>query len=215
MNISKELLDIILILTPGIISYYLIEALTHHKRITYQRVLLNIIVLNFIIYFLIYLFTLALNKHWSKLSQSLNLDKAQLLSKDINISIMALGLIFAILIGIIITRAINQKYLFKLANKLKVSSLSSNLNVWDDFLSEDREHQLIVIRDISNNLIYVGLLNKYSEFSLEQKEIHLTDVEVFGNTQNDLLYKIEELYLVINDTMTIEIPILTSGEQNE
>ena len=206
MTISKELLDIILILTPGIIAFYIIEALTHHKKIEYQRVLLNIVVLNFIIYFLIYLFSLGLNKHLPNFAHTVHLTNEHILSKNTNITIMTLGLLFAILLGLVISRAVNKKYLFKMAKYLKSTDLNSNLNVWDDFLSEKRKFNGIIIRDISNNLMYYGIPKRYSEFSLEKRELHLIDIRIHSNKTNKELYRINELYLVLNDTMTIEIP---------
>lgn len=206
MTISKELLDIILILTPGIIAFYIIEALTHHKKIEYQRVLLNIIILNFIIYFLIYLLSLGLNKHLPSLAHTLHLTKEHILSKDTNVTIMSLGLFFAILIGFTLARAVNEKYLYKIAKSLKATDLDSNLNVWDIFLSEKRKFTGIIIRDIPNNLMYYGVPKRYSEFSLEKQELHLINVRIHSNKTGKKLYTQNELYLVINDTMTIEIP---------
>ena len=213
MTISKELLDIILILTPGIIAFYIIEALTHHKKIEYQRVLLNVIILNFIIYFLIYLLSIGVNKHSPDIAHTLNLTKEHILSKDTNITTMALGLFFSILIGLTMARAVNEKYLFKIAKYFKASDLDSNLNVWDDFLSEERSFPGIIVRDKQNNLMYYGIPKRYSEFSLDKKELHLMDVRIYFNDDTEKeLYRQNELYLVLNDTMTMEVPNLNTKE---
>ncbi len=213
MTISKELLDIILILTPGIIAFYIIEALTHHKKIEYQRVLLNIIILNFIIYFLIYLLSIGVNKHSPDIANTLNLTKEHILSKDTNITTMALGLFFSILIGLTMARAVNEKYLFKIAKYFKVSDLDSNLNIWDDFLSEERSFSGIIVRDKQNNLMYYGIPKRYSEFSLDKKELHLMDVRIYFNDDTEKeLYRQNELYLVLNDTMTMEVPKFNTKE---
>ncbi len=215
MTISKELLDIILILTPGIIAFYIIEALTHHKKIEYQRVLLNVIILNFIIYFLIYLLSIGVNKHSPDIAHTLILTKEHILSKDTNITTMALGLFFSILIGFTMARAVNEKYLFKIAKYFKASDLDSNLNVWDDFLSEKRGFDGIIIRDKPNNIMYYGIPKRYSEFSLEKRELHLIDVRIYDNKKGTELYRQNELYLVINDTITIEIPKLESKKETK
>jgi len=213
VQVSKELLDVILLLTPGIISFYIIETLTHYKKVTYQRIVLNVIILNFIIYFGIYIFIKILNKistHWA---DKLNLATEQILHKDINISIMILGLIFSIFLGFWLSKAINKKYIFRFANRLNISDLSSNLNVWDDFLSSNRTENVVVIRDKVNNLMYYGLIGSYSETTLEKKELHLFDVTVYGNIEANKLYDVEELYLIINDTMTIEVPHLNNKDE--
>ncbi|HIP11688.1 MAG TPA: hypothetical protein EYG73_03115 [Arcobacter sp.] len=206
MTISKELLDIMLVLTPGVIAFYIIESLTHHKRIEYQRVILNIIVLNFMIYLMIYLFAIGLNKHFPIVAQNWHLSTDHILAKNMNIGLMILGLFFATLFGLIISRAINEKYLYKLAKQLKVSDLDSNLNVWDDFLSEKRDFEGVIVRDLENNIMYYGIPKRYSEFSHDKKELHLEDVRIFSEQEAEELYRQDELYLVINDKMTIEIP---------
>ena len=152
MQVSKELLDVILLLTPGIISFYIIETLTHYKKVTYQRIVLNIIILNFIVYFGIYLFIEVLENILPLWADKINLVTEQILKREINISIMILGLVFSILLGFFLSKVINKKYIFRFANKFNISSLSSNLNVWDDFLSKERQENVIVIRDKVNNL---------------------------------------------------------------
>ena len=206
MTISKELLDVMLVLTPGVISFYIIESLTHHKKIEYQRVLLNIIVLNFMIYLMIYLFSIGLNKHLPGIAHSWHLSTEHILTKNMNIALMVLGLFFAVLLGLIISRAINEKYIYKLAKQFKVSDLDSNLNVWDDFLSEQRVFNGVIIRDFENNIMYYGVPKRYSEFSHDKKELHLEDVRIYEEETAIELYRQNELYLVINDKMTIEIP---------
>jgi len=208
MTISKELLDVMLVLTPGVISFYIIESLTHHKKIEYQRVLLNIIILNFMIYLMIYLFSIGLNKHFPEVAQSWHLSTSHILAKNMNIALMILGLLFSTLFGLVIARAINEKYLYKLAKKLYVSDLDSSLNVWDDFLSEKRDFEGIIIRDFENNIMYYGRPKRYSEFSHDKKELHLEDVRIFAEEEACELYRQNEIYLVINDKMTIEIPKL-------
>ncbi len=215
MTISKELLDIMLVLTPGIISFYIVEALTHHKKIEYQRVILNIIVLNFIIYLLIYLFAIGLYKHFPDLAQKWHLSTDHIMVKSINVPMMILGLFFAILIGLVLSRWINEKYIYKLAKYLKVSDLDSNLNVWDDFLSEKRDFDGIIVRDYENNVMYYGVPKRYSEFSHDKKELHLEDVRIFLEQEAEELYRQNELYLVINDKMTIEIPRLERNKNEQ
>ncbi len=204
-----------LVLTPGIISFYIVEALTHHKKIEYQRVILNIIVLNFIIYLLIYLFAIGLYKHFPDLAQKWHLSTDHIMVKSINVPMMILGLFFAILIGLVLSRWINEKYIYKLAKYLKVSDLDSNLNVWDDFLSEKRDFDGIIVRDYENNVMYYGVPKRYSEFSHDKKELHLEDVRIFLEQEAEELYRQNELYLVINDKMTIEIPRLERNKNEQ
>ncbi|MCB4763493.1 MAG: hypothetical protein LGB78_06280 [Sulfurovum sp.] len=215
MTISKELLDVMLVLTPGVISFYIIESLTHHKKIEYQRVLLNIIVLNFMIYLMIYLFSIGLNKHFPEIAQSWHLSTDHILAKNMNIALMILGLFFAILFGLVTSRAINEKYLYKLAKKIHASDLDSSLNVWDDFLSEKRGFEGIIIRDFENNIMYYGVPKRYSEFSHDKRELHLEDVRIFTEVEADELYRQDELYLVVNDKMTIEIPKIERNDDEQ
>lgn len=216
MQISKELLDVILLLTPGIISFYIIETLTHYKKVSYQRIILNVIILNFMIYFGIYLFVQILEVFSFSYLSKWNLSTEQLLLKKTNILIMSLGLIFSLLIGLFLSRAINKKYIFRFANKFNISNLSSNLNVWDDFLSKERDKNIIIIRDSVNNLMYYGMIDSYSETTLEKKELHLSDVTIYDDFEATKLYDVEELYLVVNDTMIMEIPSLPiKDEDNE
>lgn len=203
--ISLELVSLILILVPGLISFIIIENLTTQHKIEYKKSIVYVILLNFISFAILFLLCWMLHHdcfdYLKNYDEDLNLSKIVL---SYNFSLFfILWIILSIIIGFIIAILINKNIIYKIANYLGATIKVSNLPVWDDILSTPRESNFIVIRDMKNKLIYCGNLAHYS--MLSATEIHLVNVDIY-NEEAIFLYDVEEIYLPFMEHMTIEFP---------
>lgn len=224
MGISKEILDVVLILLPGIIAFIIAETLTPHNKSEFNRSIVYVIVLSAMSFFI----SVTIWKLYYQLSTKL---KFAFQTSDINLSDTLFSfhssysfsfIVFsiAILLGLFFAWAVNKNLIYKFMFLHGDSNITSKMEVWDDFFSKKRENSYLVIRDIKNNLMYYGDLEHYSIGTTNQKfALHLCDVDVYENNSAKKLYNIDELYLPFHpESMTVEFPnfqIKHEGKDNE
>jgi hypothetical protein len=202
MTLSEFTLRIIFIFLPGLIASIIIEELTVHAETKPYRLFLNSLMLGLFCYFLYYLISLVpffnLKFHFLQ-----NLSKLALDFKEIIIVTL-----ISIPLGFLISLAINQKYLHKIAKKLHVSKKHGDIDVWS-YLMNSKIPLWVVIRDMGNDLMYEGWVEAFSD-STEKDELFLVNVKVFRNSTAEELYEIPGLYLPKKrEHLTIEFPSMT------
>jgi len=209
--ISKEILDITLILLPGLIAFIIAESLIPYSKAEFKRSVAYVIILSAISFFIAIIFW----KLYYKLGLLLafkynvsNLELTNIFSFKENIYFTFLVFVISIALGIFFAWAINKHIIYKLMSKLGGSSMTSNMEVWDDFFALKRENSFVVVRDIKNNLMYYGSVNYYSIATTSQMiALHLNNVDVFDNESSGKLYNVKELYLPFQpENMTVEFP---------
>lgn len=211
MTISKEILDITLILLPGLIAFIITESLIPYNKAEFKRSVAYVIILSAISFFVAIILWKSYYKLaiWLKFKYNIsNLELTNIFSFNENIYFTFLVFIISIILGIFFAWAINNHVIYKLMNKLGGSSMTSNMEVWDDFFALERENSFVVIRDIKNNIMYYGSVNYYSIAMTSQMiALHLNDVDVFENNSSNKLYNVKELYLPFQpENMTVEFP---------
>lgn len=220
MEISKEILDITLILLPGLFAFVIAEALTPQNKSEFERSVIYVIALSAMSFFI----ALGFWKLYYLISKSLyylpqipNLQFDNIFSFHSSYPFAFLVFIIAIVLGIFFAWVININLIYKFMNKLGTSNMTSNMEVWDDFFSLKRENSFVVVRDINNNLMYYGCVNYYSIGTTSQMvALHLTDVDVFVNSSSEMLYNVQELYLPFHsESMTVEFPDFQTKHQGE
>lgn len=211
MEISKEFLEILLILLPGLISFIIIESLIPHKKVEFNRLVIYVVLLSalsFILSIIIWkICSLCLMWFGFESLSKLN-ETASIFSYQSNFTFIILVFIISIIIGSFLVWAINEKVIYKIMNKINASHMLSNLEVWDDFFAMPRENAFVVIRDIEKNLMYYGIVAYYSiSTTSKTAAIYLKDVDVFKNDTAEKLYDVKEIYLPFRENvMTVEFP---------
>jgi hypothetical protein len=224
LELSKELLDIVLILLPGLISFVIAEALIPRNKAEFNRSIVYVIALST----LSFLLAISLWKFYYMLSNWIQFNPKitdlkytdGIFSFHSSYMFTLVVFILAVIIGLFFAWAINHNLIYKLMNKLGASNMTSNMEVWDDFFATPRENSFVVVRDINNNLMYYGTIKYYSIGTTSRMvALHMTDLDVFQNDTAEKLYDINELYLPFHsDSMTVEFPNFTihnQGENNE
>lgn len=207
MNLSEFAFRVIFIFVPGLIVFNIVDKLTFHKESKTSDILLGSLTYGFICYLIYYfIFVLIpskiqfLPKQKFYFGEIVTNAQARLSFHEIFVAT-----VLAIPLGLIVAGLVNSKILFKTARKLRISDKLDDIGVWNETLESSLNHW-IVIRDIQNNLMYRGWVKSFSD-GLDSNEILLRDVEVYRNSDSQLLYSVPGLYISLNkeDNLRVEI----------
>ncbi len=220
MELSKEILDIVVVILPGLFAFVIAEALAPNKvefnrSIVYTIALSALSFLSATIFWKLYYKLSYLLKFGYPISNIVFTNN--IFSFHSNFYFALLVFMISILLGFTFAWAINNHLIYKLMNKLGASNMASKLEVWDDFFATQRENSFVVVRDISNDLMYYGNVNYYSiGTATKMTALHLTDVDVYTNKTAQKLYNVNELYLPFHsESMTVEFPKILNSQQRK
>lgn len=193
MQITDFTFRIILIFIPGVISFIIIDKLTMHKEIKLYQMLIYSLILGFTCYILYFLILQIINifrkvdfifLFWDALIS----NKVTLNPKEISFVTL-----LSIPLGFFISFGINYKIVYKIAHKLKISNKFGDIDVWSYIMNSD-DTSWVIIRDIENDLIYEGWIEAFSD-GPEERELLLSDVQVYRNSEVGKLYDVPKLYI--------------------
>jgi len=199
MTLSKEILDITLVLLPGLFAFILTEALIPYSKAEFKRSVSYVIILSAISFFIAimlwkFYYNLSL---WLKFSQKIsNLEVNNIFSFHENLYFTFLVYIVSVILGIFLAWAINNNIIYKLMNKLGGSNMTSNMEVWDDFFQEKRQNSFVVIRDIQNDIMYYGSVKYYSVGTTSKMTaLHFIPPQKVNTTFSNSLFTFEPVTL--------------------
>ncbi|MDQ3417230.1 MAG: hypothetical protein M3541_00330 [Acidobacteriota bacterium] len=122
----------------------------------------------------------------------------------------------AIVLAYVFAYGYRYNVINRVGQRVKASNRAGDEDVWH-FFHNARFHNAgssdwIIVRDHKVDLQYFGAVSHWSE-SGEERELILTDVTVFRNTDGVKLYDCETMYLCRDrDGITIEINPTEGGE---
>ncbi len=204
MDINEFIFQIIILLTPGSLSLFIIKRFTTHRReskvISSFNDLLAIIILTFIscIVLDIIMFEFLPAYYISS-------TKKMLTNSTYSYIEFTYLLCISSIMGIISSIYIEKKLDFKLLKWLHISNHFGEDDVWLHF-NQISKGNWVNIRDHKLDLIYCGYIEQYSDPG-EIRELLISDVTVYSNIKNSDFksYCIPKLYLSRNfDDFTIE-----------
>ena len=213
MDIFEFVQKFFLFLLPGIIGTYLYSYLNIYKEQHYYFEFLKMIMLSFASYLLTdflfgaikTLFPLFLYGPIDIIHQ-IGADKAEIPTSNVLTSV-----VFALIMACILTKAESRNWLFRLANKMKLTHRSDNRTVWEHVFDDN---STIVLRDYVTKNTYYGTVESYSDDN-ENREIYFNGVHVFDEDSNRLYYA-KKLYLSrAHNEFNIEIHNYTYSEERE
>lgn len=203
MDIFEFIQKFFLLLLPGILGSYLYASLNVQKEQHYSFEFLKIVMISFASY----LFTDVLFWGIKKLFPCFICAPIDIIHKigstetTIPTANVLVSIGFALFIACILTKARYENWLFKLANKLKVTRRIDNQTVWEHVFDDSN---IVVLRDRITKNTYYGKVRSYSDNS-ENREIYFENVYVFDEYSNPL-YHAEKLYLSrAHNEFTVEI----------
>ncbi len=208
MELSSDLIKIILVLFPGIISMIVLERLITNRKIDFNRYMLYIVVLSISSYTLAYLlwelydFLCSTNESVQASFVLVDLLKSpdSFDSKNL-LYVTSIGL----LLSFILSFVVNRKLVNKFGQKFGLTNKYGDESVWDYFHNKD-DVEWVTIRDKNKDLMYVCWIEVYSDDGTEYDELVLRDVIVYKNSTAAKQYEVDEMYLSSKrENLTIEI----------
>lgn len=213
IELSIEIVKIVIFLIPGILSMITLERLTTHKKIEFDRFAIYAIVLAFFTYISHYLLWLSIYKfycfiNWHTPAISTPELFINIFLNDINtldmFNIITVSIV-GLLLSFILAYAINYKFINKLGQLLKITSKFGDESVWDFFHNKPK-NDWVVVRDLKNDIMYYGWISIYSDYGNDYDELILQSVAVYKNSTAELLYEVEEIYIAEKrENLRIEI----------
>lgn len=198
MELSTFTLRVVLLFFPGMLCALLVDSLTAHRERTPAQFLTSAFILGIGSYLLLYigqaigaggagLLGLPSPPNVSFFDTLLD-DRKSLAAGEIGLT----GII-AILLGGILSAAINHKIVHRAAQRLKISRAFGDLDVWG-LMFNSPETTWVTVRDQEHQLTYFGWVEAFSD-TCDKAEILLGQVEVFSATTGGKLYRADRVYL--------------------
>jgi hypothetical protein len=123
---------------------------------------------------------------------------------------LAILCIIAIILGFLFSLFESKKIINHIAFRLKITEYYGDTDVWTSFCA-NKNAGWIYIRDHKQKLTYYGNLKQYSDPG-EDRELLLTDVQVFSE-DGEYCYYCPTMYICRqSDDITLEIPLNREGE---
>ena len=120
---------------------------------------------------------------------------------------MSVTLLVSVILSFVFVRAWDDRLLFKVANKMRVTHRLDNCAVWDYMFEKQ---SWVVLRDYITENTYFGRVEKYSDLR-ETYEILLEEVHVWSKKDGE--YCMEQVYLSRSPSeFSIEIDNYKKGE---
>lgn len=201
MNISTELVKIIMILLPGIVSMLVIEKLIAHKNIDFNRFSVYSVALSIIIYLLSYIFGLIANIFVGFFGYRIDKEYIsfflpELLKNPSSVmpGVAIYSLSVGMMLGIILSVTINKKIINRVAHRLSITNKYGDESVWEYFHNKPN-NVWVYVRDQKNDLLYSGWIEVFSDDGNGYDELVMRSVDVFKNSTGEQFYSTDEIYI--------------------
>ena len=202
MSITDYTFRIILLFIPGIIAFIIVDNLTIHKTTKTQHWIVYSLLLGFLSHM-----------PWMILSEILSKKCGvapvqfitNLVNKDtsINLNEILIASISALFLGAVISKGINDRWLYKISRVLKISNKFPEIDAWANCIAIYKP-SWIRIRDRGNGLIYQGRLISTSDAN-ERDGIVLEGVTVYTEDVKEN-FSTEVIYIPRKmENLTIEL----------
>lgn len=204
MSVLEFVQKYLIFLLPGIIGVLLYNKINIHKEQHYYLEFIKMILYSFFSFLLsdltAYLMPCQLlHSTFSPINilKYIYSDKSELPTINIIFAIL-----WALIISCILTKSNYNNWIFRIANKLKLTRRIDNEPVWEHFFDKG---SIVNLRDLVTGNIYYGSVASFSD-NCDNREIYFDDVYVY-NDQAELLYHSTGLYLSrAHNEFILEIP---------
>jgi hypothetical protein len=203
MSLTEYTFRLLLLFLPGVIAFVIIDNLTVHRETKTPHRVIYSLLLGFLSYLLLTVFTKIIQFLCPLLSSVQFIVSLTDKNAQINFAEILTASIIGVLLGGFFCKAINDRWLFKLASKLRISNKFQETDAWANCIAT--YHPVwVTIRDREQRIIYVGRLITSSDSS-ERDGLVLENAMVYTE-DSDLLYEVQVLYIPTKmEKLTIEL----------
>lgn len=193
MDISEFAVRLLLIFFPGIIATMVIDLLTSHQKRELHSFFLNAFVLGLASYFIHYI-SIQLGNYFFGLKYKVHFldflvdSKTKIVWNEIVWSSVA-----AFFLGIVVTLAMNYRWLHTIARKVKITRQFPEADVWG-FVFNSKDAKWVLIRDHNKGEMYEGWVEAFSD-THKDNELLVRDVSVYNMENGKKLYEVSAMYI--------------------
>ena len=213
MDIIEFVQKFFLFLLPGILGSYLYASLNVQKEQHYYFEFLKMIMMSFVSYLLTDILFGGINWLFPcfiydpiDIVHQIGATEATIPTGNVLVSI-----VFALAVACVLTRAGYENWLFRLANRMKLTRRIDNQTVWEHVFDNN---DVIVLRDLITGNTYYGKVYSFSDNS-ENREVYFENVSVYDKNSG-FLYHAEKLYLSrLHNEFTVEVHDDTRVDEGE
>jgi hypothetical protein len=207
MEFTNFTLKLVILLFPGLLGTVLIEKLVLHKPWNQFRFIMNVILVSSFSYFLLQLFsieTLSTDFKFKKLEFWNYIENSE--STSIPFAEVFKSTLISIFISGFVSLMNKNGWINQFGQYLQITNKYGQESVYYRILNS-KNTDWIYLRDIENNITYLGQVSKYNEDD-KIREIVLNKVQVFRYKNSKFMYSIDTIYLTypIEKQLIIEIP---------
>ncbi|MBV9109675.1 MAG: hypothetical protein JO306_09745 [Gemmatimonadetes bacterium] len=198
MELSSVTLRVLLLFFPGVVCAMFLDALTVHRERTPVEFLTHSFALGMGSYLALATARdlAAAAARTLRMREPLDVTFFDALLND-RVHIAWREIVVASIVGVVLTAAIaailNRRVILRVARGLRVSRKTGGVDVWN-FLFDSLTGQLVIVRDLSHDMTYFGVVEVFSETS-QNAELLLRNVRVYENSTSKKLYTAERVYL--------------------
>ena len=190
---SELTLKLIFLLIPGAIATLIYGKLILHKEWSNFKFILYSSLFGVFSYTILELIIQLINKILLDDFASLDIWRDLTNVDTIPYDEIVLSSIISVFLALIMARIINKSTINKLGQVFGVSNRYGDDNLYSSFLNNS-DVENIFIRDYTNNIVYHGSVNSFSENEVIS-EIELIDVAVYTNDKAKFIYEVPKIYL--------------------
>ncbi len=205
MSITYLSVNAFLLVVPGLLALILIQAFVPHRPFRVHE-------------YIVYSILLAMLSHAAGFGLSQLICYTGYVFPDtiedkrvlFNWGTLALNMVAAVLVGILASYIMNYKFLHWVGRKLRFSWEYADPDLWHFTMNADQPNW-VVIRNKEEDIMYLGWVRAWSGPS-EPKALFLQDVEVFRNSDAELLFSVPSLYIEFKDEAEIILEFVHSKD---
>ena len=192
MSLTEYSFRLLLLFLPGIIAFIIIDNLTIHQETKTQHRIIYSLLLGFLSYLLLMIFSKPIQLLFTTLPPMQFIVSLTNKDTQINFTEIFTASIIGVCLGCTLCKAINDRCLFKLAQKLRISNKFQETDAWANCIAT--YHPVwVIIRDREQKIIYQGQLVISSDSS-ERDGLVLENATVY--TENsEFIYEAQVIYI--------------------
>lgn len=214
MEMTSLTVKLLLLFTPGILCFLIVESLIVHRTRRVYEVFLHSFIYGLLSYAIFSLcaslFQLSVGDDGSVRIPPANVTMFQALVNDktpVNLREVGTVSLLAVVLGIILSFARNRFWFHDIARKFQITTRFGQQNVWS-FALNANEVKWATVRDLKANLMFQGYIRAFSDIE-DPAELLLTQVCVYNERTGELLYEADHMYLARSRAeLTVEFPIV-------
>ena len=158
MSLTEYSFRLLLLFLPGIIAFIIIDNLTIHQETKTQHRIIYSLLLGFLSYLLLMILSKPIQLLFTTLPPMQFIVSLTNKDTQINFTEIFTASIIGVCLGCTLCKAINDRCLFKLAQKLRISNKFQETDAWANCIAT--YHPVwVIIRDREQNIIYQGNLS--------------------------------------------------------